>query len=104
MTHVAEWDVKLFVFDHDDNVNVRVELRVGNTTLFGHGHADWIPGDPNVPEVGDGVAASRALADLADRLMFITGTDLDSLRSHAVLERKRRGELVATPEQPATSI
>jgi hypothetical protein len=101
MAHVAEWNVKIFVFDYEDSVNARAELQVGKTTLTGHGHAQWIPGEPNVPEVGDGVAVSRALSDLADRLMLITKSDIESLRNHSALERKRAAELVAADAIPA---
>ena len=100
MMHIAEWSVRVFVFDHDDSVAARAELSTGSTTLTGQGRARWIPGQANVPEVGEEVAISRALVDLADQLMTAAKADVESLISHSVLEKRRTATLVV--DEPAT--
>ena len=68
------------------SVNVRVELPWDGATLAGHGRAQLLPGDPDVPDIGRRIAVSRALHDLAERLAFIADADLAGER-----ERRRSG-------------
>jgi hypothetical protein len=101
MTHIAEWSVRVFVFDHEDSVAARAELSTGSTTLTGRGSARWIPGEPNVPEVGEEVAISRALVDLAGHLMTAAKADVESLIGIGVLEKWRVDpSLVSKPTTP----
>jgi hypothetical protein len=43
-------------------------LATGTTALTGHGSVHCHPADLNVPEIGDGLAAGRAMDDLARQL------------------------------------
>ncbi|RPF26469.1 dsRBD fold-containing protein [Georgenia muralis] len=54
------------------------------TTLNGYGRARRNPGDPDVPEVGEELAAARALRDLADRLLRASSDDISALEHHRV--------------------
>jgi hypothetical protein len=40
------------------------------------------PEDPEVPEIGEELAAARALSDLADRLLRATSDDLSAMERH----------------------
>jgi hypothetical protein len=51
------------------------------TTLNGYGRARRNPADAEVPEIGEELAAARALRDLADRLLRATSDDI-SAREH----------------------
>jgi hypothetical protein len=42
------------------------------------------PSDVDVPEVGDEVAAARALRRLADRLLGVASDDIEAIESHEV--------------------
>jgi hypothetical protein len=53
------------------------------TSLDGRGEARRNPHDPAVPEVGEELAASRALGDLADRLLGETAADIAELEHGA---------------------
>ena len=54
------------------------------TTLEGFGRARKDPHDPDVPEIGQELAAARALRDLADRLLRATSDDLSKIEHHKV--------------------
>lgn len=46
-----------------------VHLDAGDRSLSGQGRSRRNPADPNVPQVGEEIAAARALQDLANHLM-----------------------------------
>lgn len=69
MTDMKRWQVDIFIDEHD--AKTRAEARLINpdhTHLVGVGPARRKPVDPTVPEVGDELAVSRALAHLAHQL------------------------------------
>lgn len=53
-------------------------------TLDGYGRARLNPDDQDVPEIGEELAAARALRDLADRLLRTTSDDLAAIEHHKV--------------------
>ena len=48
------------------------------------GEARRSPADPDLPAVGDEVAAARALRHLADRLLEMASSDLSDAEGHPV--------------------
>ncbi|MET8946856.1 DUF1876 domain-containing protein [Streptomyces sp. NPDC004542] len=77
MSHTAEWKVRLHLFEDDDGTTkARVVLDTGTTALTGHGTAHCHPADTNVPEIGDELAAGRAMHDLAHQLLNVAGRDI----------------------------
>ncbi|MEV0822452.1 dsRBD fold-containing protein [Nonomuraea rubra] len=56
-----------------------LNTRDGQDRLEGTGHARRNQADPAVPEIGDELAASRALAGLAGKLAVITQRDITEL-------------------------
>ncbi|MGD3110670.1 dsRBD fold-containing protein [Streptomyces sp. YGL11-2] len=57
--------------------------------LTGHGTARWNPEDPNVPEIGDELAAIRAMSDLAAQLARTAYGDLEDARKMLRASPKR---------------
>ena len=58
------------VFEEDaDHTNARASLTLRGTTFTGRGRARRNPNDPNVPVIGEELAAARALSDLAHKLV-----------------------------------
>jgi hypothetical protein len=57
----------------------------GGQEVTGHGTARRHPRDPDVPQVGDELAAARALSELAHRLLDTAAHDL-SERLHKKVE------------------
>ena len=84
MTHT--WKVAIYLFDADDmrhDTGVTKAHAVlstsSGTTLDGYGRARRAPRDPDVPEIGEELAAARALRNLADRLLSATSDDIEAI-------------------------
>ncbi|MFF8970038.1 DUF1876 domain-containing protein [Streptomyces sp. NPDC014995] len=79
MSHTVEWNVRLRLVEEDDGTTkAHVELDTGTTALTGHGAAHCHPADPNVPEIGDELAAGRAMNNLAQQLLNAAERDIES--------------------------
>ncbi|MFI6923034.1 DUF1876 domain-containing protein [Nonomuraea spiralis] len=64
-----QWTVRIHLAEDGDDTSARAVLTTPDgTRVEGTGHARRNPADPSLPEVGDELAVSRALADLAGRL------------------------------------
>ena len=82
----STWKVTIYLFDVDDarhDAGVTKAHAVlctsSGTTLDGYGRARRAPRDDNDPEIGDELAAARALRNLADRLLSATSDDIDAI-------------------------
>ncbi|MDP4508172.1 dsRBD fold-containing protein [Nonomuraea turcica] len=74
-----EWNVRILLTEDGDDTAARAALTTDDDTVItGNGRARRNPSDPAVPEIGDELAAARALADLAERLAVITQRDIAS--------------------------
>ncbi|MER8161812.1 DUF1876 domain-containing protein [Streptomyces sp. NPDC094472] len=76
MSHTVEWKVRLYLFEDDGTTKARVVLDTRDTSLTGHGTARCNPEDDDVPEIGDELAAGRALHDLGDQLLGAAERDI----------------------------
>lgn len=79
MKRTLEWKVGLFLSEEDGTTKARAVLETGTATLTGHGTAHCNPQDVDVPEIGDELAASRAMSDLAGQLMRVADDDLEAV-------------------------
>ncbi|MEZ0448017.1 dsRBD fold-containing protein [Cellulomonas sp. ICMP 17802] len=80
------WKAAIYLFDADDprsdsdvTTAHAVLETVGGTTVEGYGRARRAPADVDVPEIGDELAAARALRDLADKLLRATSDDISQI-------------------------
>jgi hypothetical protein len=72
------WYVEIHI--DESKTRARAHLRTRDEThLVGIGTARLDPTDVDVPEIGDELAASRALADLAHRLLDATVADIEAI-------------------------
>jgi hypothetical protein len=83
MSHTAEWTVRLYLFEDEGTTKARVVLDTGTTSLTGHGAAHCNPVDIDVPEIGDELAAGRALHDLARQLVNAAEGDIEGMGTSA---------------------
>ncbi|MEU9119965.1 DUF1876 domain-containing protein [Streptomyces sp. NPDC048506] len=81
MTRTGEWTVRLHLFEEDRTTKARMVVDTGTTSLTGHGRARCQPEDVDVPEIGDELAASRAMSDLAAQLMKTAYDGLEGVRA-----------------------
>ncbi|MGW3106854.1 DUF1876 domain-containing protein [Streptomyces sp. NPDC001100] len=79
-----QWTVQIYITEDGDDTHARAVLRTRDTsTVTGRGVARRNPIDRAVPEIGDELAASRALEDLAIRLHDVYSDDFVALAGPA---------------------
>ncbi|MFC3996893.1 DUF1876 domain-containing protein [Nocardiopsis sediminis] len=81
MHTTKRWNVDILVSEETEGDRSRTMAEVGldaddGTSLRGHGMAQKNPIDSDVPEIGDELAVSRALADLARQLRLAASEDI----------------------------
>ncbi|WP_340384029.1 DUF1876 domain-containing protein [Streptomyces sp. SS7] len=80
MSHTAEWKARLHIFEDDEGTTkAHLVLDTGTTALTGHGTAHCHPADRDVPEIGDELAAGRAMNDLARKLLQAAERDIEGV-------------------------
>ncbi|MEV7377426.1 DUF1876 domain-containing protein [Streptomyces lydicus] len=89
MANTVEWPLRLSLVEEDGTTTARVVLRTRNATFTGHGTARRSPEDPDVPEIGDEIAAGRAMRDLAGQLLRTADDELEGVGA-APPRRERR--------------
>lgn len=83
------WRVDIFIDEHENRTRAKARLHNPDETgLVGIGTARLNPADTNVPEIGDELAVSRALADLAHRLLDAAAGDIEGI-THEPVRLKR---------------
>lgn len=84
--HTATWHVELFLSEEGDQTFARAVLHgsSGSVRPIGIGVAHRAPRDRNVPEIGEEVAAARALHALAHELLTVAGEDIAEIEHHDV--------------------
>ncbi|WP_431984613.1 DUF1876 domain-containing protein [Streptomyces qinglanensis] len=82
MSHTMEWKVRLHLFENDEGATrANATLDTGATRVTGHGTAHCHPADTDVPEIGDELAAGRAMRDLAQRLLAVAEHDVEGVQA-----------------------
>ncbi|HEU4425145.1 MAG TPA: DUF1876 domain-containing protein [Pilimelia sp.] len=82
MIRAKQWTVTIDIGEHDDERRTHALARLhtpDRTELRGEGVARRNPADREVPEIGDELAAARALSDLAHRLLEAAAGDIEQL-------------------------
>ncbi|NUP43930.1 MAG: DUF1876 domain-containing protein [Nonomuraea sp.] len=75
-----QWTVQIYLTENEDETRARAVLTTRDTsTVTGRGAARRNPIDRPIPEIGDELAASRALEDLAIRLHDVAADDIVQL-------------------------
>ncbi|AKH85770.1 hypothetical protein AA958_30120 [Streptomyces sp. CNQ-509] len=81
MTHTVKWNVSLQLFEEAGTTTARVVLDTAAGRFTGHGDARRNPADPDVPEIGDELAAGRALDDLGRQLVDVARRDVEAIEA-----------------------
>ncbi|MGW2474261.1 DUF1876 domain-containing protein [Streptomyces sp. NPDC001665] len=71
MNRTLEWTVRVELSEEGGTTRAEAVLDTGTARLTGQGIARLSPQDPDVPTIGDEVAASRAMHDVAGQLMSV---------------------------------
>ena len=62
------WKLTFECREDEDHCDMVVHLDAGDRALSGHGRSRRNPKDPSVPQIGEELAAARALHNLANHL------------------------------------
>lgn len=74
------WTVQIDIGEHEGTTRATAQLRTRDrTSLTGTGTARLNPADPDVPEIGDELAAARALSELAHALLNAAADDISGV-------------------------
>ncbi|MBT2368982.1 DUF1876 domain-containing protein [Streptomyces sp. ISL-10] len=79
MTRTLEWKVRIILSEEDGTTKAQAVLDTGTTRITGHGTAHRNPQDVDVPEIGDELAAARAMHSLTRQLMKAADRDLEAV-------------------------
>ncbi len=76
--HTKTWTVEILLTEDEGATHARAHLKTEPTAeaLIGHGLARVGPHDKDIPEIGDELAAARALSELAGRLLGTSADDI----------------------------
>ncbi len=84
MPTAKRWTVTIDVDELDGSTRAHARLHTRDSdALVGVGEARLNPTDQDVPEIGDELAAARALRDLADRLLDTGRADVGQLSTQS---------------------
>ena len=78
------WTVGISIDEHEGNTRAKARLRWRDQESVGVGLARLNPADRNVNDIGDELAAARALADLAKRMLAVTAHDIEAVTNQPV--------------------
>jgi hypothetical protein len=85
MAMVKRWSVDVFIDEADGRTYAEARLHTNdNTHLVGVGRARLNPADEDIPEIGDELAAARALTDLGHRLLLTAAADIAAVTDKPV--------------------
>jgi hypothetical protein len=85
MPATKRWSVDIFVDEDDGRTYAEARLHTGaETHLVGVGRARLNPADNDIPEIGDELAAARALTDLGYRLLLAAAADISAATGERV--------------------
>lgn len=85
MIHIVDWPMTLSLTEESDDTVAKAVVRTRDNTLTGEGRAKRNPGDPAVPEIGDELAAGRALFELSRKLMGAAARDIAAFGDEPVV-------------------
>ncbi|MFE2554843.1 DUF1876 domain-containing protein [Streptomyces sp. NPDC059352] len=91
MTRTVEWKVGLELVEEGGRTEAEARLTTGTSTITGHGSARCNPSDVDVPAIGDELAASRAMKDLAGKLMREANREMEAVGAGTVPRRTGPG-------------
>lgn len=84
--HTKTWTVEIYIGEKEDRTHAEARLSSERTArqLTGEGTARRNPTDSDVPEIGDELAAARALSDLAHHLLDAAAEDIGAVTNEHV--------------------
>ena len=88
MTTVDIWPVEISLHEEDRETRAEARLAKDGVGMVGHGLARRNPHDQEVTQIGEEIAAARALSDLAHQLLSAAAGQIEGIthqRAHLSL-------------------
>jgi Domain of unknown function (DUF1876) len=88
MTKIDSWPVEISLLEEDRETRAEARLTKDGAGVVGHGLARRNPADPEVTQIGEEIAAARALSDLAHQLLSDAAGQIEGItheRAHLSL-------------------
>lgn len=79
MATVDSWPVEISLQEKDGQTRAEARLGKGGIGIIGHGLARRNPDDQEVMQIGEEIAAARALSDLAHRLLSYAAGQIEDI-------------------------
>lgn len=78
------WPMEVVFTENDDATRADIIIDVAGRHYHGWGRARRNPIDPDVPKIGEEIAAARALTRLSQQLLAAAAEDIEGFEGHAV--------------------
>jgi Rv2632c-like len=78
------WRVEISFTEDEDRTRADAVLELASHRFHGFGQAKRAPEDPNVPVIGQDLAAARALSDVSHKLLEAAADRIESFEGHPV--------------------
>jgi hypothetical protein len=78
------WAVEILLEETADETEAKAVLAAGDVQLAGWGRARRNPNDPEVPRIGEELAAARALNDLSHKLLEVAAAEIEKFEGGRV--------------------
>ncbi len=78
------WHVNVTFTEQDDRTRADAVLELAGKRFHGFGQAKRAPEDPNVPVIGQDLAAARALSHVSHQLLDAAAAQLEAFEGHPV--------------------
>jgi hypothetical protein len=80
MPMMKRWSVDVYIDEVEGRTYAEARLHTDDdTNIVGIGRARLNPADEDIPEIGDELAAARALTDLGHRLLLTAAADVEAV-------------------------
>lgn len=79
-----DWPMHMVFTEDDEATRADVVLDVGGHHFHGWGRARRNPVDPDIPRIGEEIAAARALNRLAHQLLETAGEEIEGFEGRPV--------------------
>ena len=84
MSETKVWTVEVVFDERGDRTDAEAMLQIAGNRFAGWGRARRNPADPDVPKIGEELAAARALSDLSHKLMEAAAETIERFEGHRV--------------------
>lgn len=78
------WTLEMSFTEDELHTQADAWLRIGDRELHGVGLARRNPADPQMPAIGEDLAAARAMSELSHKLLMEAATTIEAYEGHRV--------------------